>query len=142
MLASIFSFLHNVFYHSKTNFNCTVTIILSFAYAFNLDQSKILSFGKELNIYQTVHGINSPEDKRMNTFYLHLLLFLQYFLSNQRPIQIFQYHSICCLRLSVFNFVESTISLFYKELLTIWKKGCRKQCEKYENMSSTWSKEY
>ena len=32
----------------KTNFNFSVRIILSSAYAFNLDQSKILSFGKKL----------------------------------------------------------------------------------------------
>ena len=35
---------------SKTNFNFSARFILSSASAFNLDQSKILSFGKELNI--------------------------------------------------------------------------------------------
>ena len=34
----------------KLNFNCTVTFILSSANAFNLDQSKILSFGNELRV--------------------------------------------------------------------------------------------
>ena len=34
----------------KTNFNIWVTFILASANGFNLDQSKILSFGKELNI--------------------------------------------------------------------------------------------
>ena len=33
---------------SKTNFNFLVTVILSSAYTFSLDQPKILSFGKEL----------------------------------------------------------------------------------------------
>ena len=35
-----------------TNFNFSVSFILSTANAFNLDQSKILSFGKELNMNQ------------------------------------------------------------------------------------------
>ena len=34
---------------SKTNFKFSVTFILSPANAFNFDQSKILSFGKELS---------------------------------------------------------------------------------------------
>ena len=34
----------------KTNFNSLVTFILSSANALSLDQSKILSFGKELNV--------------------------------------------------------------------------------------------
>ena len=38
----MFSILH------KTNFKFSVMFILLSAYAFNLDQSKILSFGKEL----------------------------------------------------------------------------------------------
>ena len=37
----------------KTNFNFSFTFILSSANAFNLDQSKILSFGKGLSLYQT-----------------------------------------------------------------------------------------
>ena len=41
---------------SETNFNFYVTFILSSAKAFNLDQSKILSFGKGLK--QTVHIID------------------------------------------------------------------------------------
>ena len=35
--------------HCKTHFNFLIIFILSSANAFNLDQSKILSFGKELN---------------------------------------------------------------------------------------------
>ena len=42
---SIFSFSS----HQETNFNFSVAFILSSANAFNLDQSNILSFGKELN---------------------------------------------------------------------------------------------
>ena len=34
--------------HPNTNFNFWITFILSSANAFNLDYSKILSFGKEL----------------------------------------------------------------------------------------------
>ena len=41
----------------KTNFNFSVTLILSSAYAFNLDKSKILSFGKELT--KAAHFLNS-----------------------------------------------------------------------------------
>ena len=40
--------------HPKTNFNFSTTFNLSFGNAFNLDQSKILSFGKELNKYHTI----------------------------------------------------------------------------------------
>ena len=36
----------------KTNFNLSVTVILSSAYAFNLDQSRILSFDKNLDRFQ------------------------------------------------------------------------------------------
>ena len=36
--------------HPNTNFNFWITFILSSANAFNLDYSKILSFGKELSI--------------------------------------------------------------------------------------------
>ena len=46
-VTSIFSFSHSVFYDIlKTNFNILVTFMLSSANALNLDQSKILSFGK------------------------------------------------------------------------------------------------
>ena len=34
----------------KTNFNFSVTFVLSSANAFNLDKSKILSYGKELKV--------------------------------------------------------------------------------------------
>ena len=37
---------------SKRNFNFSVTFILSSANALKLDQCKILSFGKELSLYQ------------------------------------------------------------------------------------------
>ena len=39
---------------SKTNYNFSVTVMLSSANAFNFDQSKILSFGKELRL--NLHG--------------------------------------------------------------------------------------
>ena len=40
-----------------TNLKFSVTIILSSANALNLDQSKILSFGTELNSYKTITSI-------------------------------------------------------------------------------------
>ena len=46
----------------KTNFNFSVTQILSSADAFKLDQSTILSFGEELNI-ATVSSNPLPNDK-------------------------------------------------------------------------------
>ena len=48
MLTSIFSFSHNLFYPSQNKFQFSATFILLSANAYNLDQSKILSFGREL----------------------------------------------------------------------------------------------
>ena len=43
-------FLHNVFYPSQDKFHFfSVIFILSSVNAFNLDQSRIMSFGKEIN---------------------------------------------------------------------------------------------
>ena len=53
LVTSIFSFSHIVFL--KTNFKFSVTFISSSANAFNLDQSEILSFCKEL-----IHGLINP----------------------------------------------------------------------------------
>ena len=47
MVTSIFSFSYDVFYPQINKFQ----FILLSANAFNLDQSKILSFGKELKEY-------------------------------------------------------------------------------------------
>ena len=41
----------------KTNFNISGTFIVLSANAFNLDQSKICSFGKELTLSQTSPGV-------------------------------------------------------------------------------------
>ena len=49
LVISNFSFSHKVFYISEKEFLFLVTIILSSANAFDSDQSKILSFGKELS---------------------------------------------------------------------------------------------
>ena len=49
---AFFSFSHNVFYPSTTNFNFLAAIVLSPASALILDQSKILLFGKELTHYK------------------------------------------------------------------------------------------
>ena len=50
LVASIFSFSHNVFYLSQTIFQL-FTFFLSSANAVKLEKSKILSFGKELNCF-------------------------------------------------------------------------------------------
>ena len=49
LVTSIFSFSLNVFYPFQKKFYFSVTFILLSLNAFNLDQFKILSFGKELN---------------------------------------------------------------------------------------------
>ena len=51
----------NVFYPAKTNFNFSVTFILSSANAFSLDQSKILSFGKMVK-----HSFHSKSNSTTN----------------------------------------------------------------------------
>ena len=48
LVIKIFSFSHNVFYPFKNKFQFFSHLFLSSANAFNLDQSKISSFGKEL----------------------------------------------------------------------------------------------
>ena len=48
LVTNIFYVSYNGFYPSQTNFNFLFTFILSSANAFNLDQTKNLSFGKEL----------------------------------------------------------------------------------------------
>ena len=48
LVTSMFSFSQKVFYPYQKNFNFSVTFFLSSASDFNLDQSKNLSFGKEL----------------------------------------------------------------------------------------------
>ena len=61
----------------KTNFNFSLPFILSSANAFNLDQSKILSFGKELNNFifamlwqkNTWGGIHQPLSRIFFAFF-------------------------------------------------------------------------
>ena len=48
LVASILSFSHNVFYPIQNKFQYLVTLILSSANAFNLDQPENLSFDKDL----------------------------------------------------------------------------------------------
>ena len=54
LVTSIFSFSHNVFYPSQNKFQFFSHIYLSSANAFSLNQSKILSFGKELIVFSVV----------------------------------------------------------------------------------------
>ena len=49
----------------KTNFNFTVAFILLSANALNLDQSKILSFGKELNIGSNELGLSDAWEENI-----------------------------------------------------------------------------
>ena len=60
LVTSIFYFSLNVFFPSNTDFNFSHTSMLLSVNAFNLDQSKILLFGKELILYQTVLSLNDP----------------------------------------------------------------------------------
>ena len=53
MLVTSISFSDNVFYHSQTNFNFSVTFNLLSANDVNLDQSKILSLGKDLQVLKS-----------------------------------------------------------------------------------------
>ena len=59
LVTSIFSFSHNVFHPTqcKIKVNFSLTFILLSADAFNLDRSKILSFGKELTMKQ-IENVN------------------------------------------------------------------------------------
>ena len=59
LVTSIFSFSHNVFYLSKNRFNFSISFILSSANPSNLDLSKILLFGKELN---TLNSLVTTDD--------------------------------------------------------------------------------
>ena len=59
--------------NSKVNFCFLVTFVLSSAHAFNLDQSKILSFGKELTIYHTIQSPQEKCGKRVNADNQHFL---------------------------------------------------------------------
>ena len=54
-VTSIFSFSHNVFFPSLYKFQVSITFILSSVNAFNLGRSRILSFGEELNIIQSIN---------------------------------------------------------------------------------------
>ena len=94
LLTSIFSFSHNVFYpfQKKFPFFCHIYfVILLSANAFNLDQPKILSFGKELTLYSIdTHFDTSATDSFWNNtgkgeiaHNKQFLLFLQCLLLNQ-----------------------------------------------------------
>ena len=49
----------------ECNFSFSFTFILWSANAFNLDQSKILSFGKELTLYHTISKLFSTIRKEL-----------------------------------------------------------------------------
>ena len=55
LVTSIFSFSHNVFFPSLYKFQVSINFILSSVNAFNLGRSRILSFGEELNIIQSIN---------------------------------------------------------------------------------------
>ena len=58
VVTNIFSFSHNVCTLLTWNISFWVTLILSSAKAFGLEQSKILSFGKELNFVLLSTSVN------------------------------------------------------------------------------------
>ena len=61
---SIFSFSHNVFYPSQMKFQFFSHICFVICNAFNLDQSKILSFGKDFHCKKYQHR---PRGETRNT---------------------------------------------------------------------------
>ena len=54
-----------------SNFKFLESFILSSADAFNLDQSRILSFGKELSNYKTILCFNDPDAASENIMSTH-----------------------------------------------------------------------
>ena len=62
LVTNIFSFSHNLFYPSQNKFQFLAEFNLSSANAFNLEQSKNLSFGKDLmdNITESFPVALSP----------------------------------------------------------------------------------
>ena len=88
---SIFSFFHDVFYLSQINLNISFTFILLSANAFNMDQSKTLSFGEDftnlsdwviccfqLFVYHSYHNDNLLVHKRLQPLFINFSkLYLQ-----------------------------------------------------------------
>ena len=96
----------------KANLIFPVTCILSSANAFNLDQSKILSFGKELTQYNIILTFHDPGKetfenivgKRANAGNQHFLLFPKRFLPIPNEFDFFQSRLFCPLQmLSIWN---------------------------------------
>ena len=58
LVTSIFSFFHHVFTIPYTNFNFWATFILSLQNAFDLNNYKIFSLGKEFTLYHTIQTFN------------------------------------------------------------------------------------
>ena len=71
--------------HPNTNFNFWITFILSSANAFNLDYSKILSFGKELKNYQTSR-IHINLLRLWKPFSAHTLIMEKILLRNEKML--------------------------------------------------------
>ena len=82
LVSSIFSFSHNVSYHLKKNFCFLITLILSSANAFNLDQSKNLSFGKGLTSDRfSPHRLDLPSRQyrpKQNAYSVQSTLIVQF----------------------------------------------------------------
>ena len=106
----------------KANFKFLVTFILSSANAFSLDQSEILSFGKEL-ILHTIPSFSNHAEKTLenivgkgeNAGNQHFLPFPHSFSYYHRPILSFEIYKICLLQIA-FNLDQSKIVWFGKKL--------------------------
>ena len=94
LVTSIFPFSHNVFSSSQNKFHFFCHINFVSAVAFHLDQSKILSFGKELNVAWFMR-LGLPNRK--------------YFLEKERMVT------------NVFSFSYSVLSLFFFPIQRICK---------------------
>ena len=98
LVTSIFSLPHNVCVLSKRNFNFSVTFILSPANAFELDQSKILLFCKELkstflyHLFQNMMWFNIKGDNESpviiclfpNYCYVYNLCYLKHLIQKKK----------------------------------------------------------
>ena len=76
MVASIFSSFHNVtivLYPVKDRNHHFTALILSSANAFNLVETKILSFGKELTLYQLIPSFIDPIQTVTKELYSHTI---------------------------------------------------------------------
>ena len=108
----------------KSKFNFSFKFILSSANAFSLNQSKILSFGKELTLYQTILTFKDPKrrafenivGKGENAGYQHFLFFPQCLFSVCPKSKFNFSFQFILSSANAFNLNQSKIFSFGKEL--------------------------